>query len=63
MNASIERRSARAHIDLTDNDPDEDTKLEQVLASNKIDSRVTVIIYDVIKHVCDGKIKLKAPIK
>ena len=53
----------RAHIDSSDNDPDEDSMLAQALAYCKIDSWGTVIIYDVIKHVCDGKIKLKALIK
>ena len=52
----------RNHIDSTDNDPDENDMLGQALAYCKIDSWGTVIIYDVIKHVSDGKIKLKAKI-
>ncbi|MCQ2801445.1 MAG: DUF2779 domain-containing protein [Bacilli bacterium] len=52
----------RNHIDPTDNDPDENDMLGQALAYCKIDSWGTVIIYDVIKHVSDGKIKLKAKI-
>lgn len=50
----------RAHIDSSDNDPDEQKMLDQALAYCKIDSWGTVIIYDVIKHVSDGNIKLKA---
>ncbi len=52
----------RNHIDPTDNDPDENEMLGQALAYCKIDSWGTVIIYDVLKHVSDGKIKLKAKI-
>lgn len=52
----------RNHIDPNDNDPDEEEMLNQALAYCKIDSWGTVIIYDVIKHVSDGKIKLKAKI-
>ena len=50
----------RNHINPNDNDPDEESMLGQALAYCKIDSWGTVIIYDVIKHVMDGKIKLKA---
>lgn len=50
----------RNHIDPTDNDPDEQEMLNQALAYCKIDSWGTVIIYDILKHVSDGKIKLKA---
>lgn len=50
----------RNHINPNDNDPDENEMLGQALAYCKIDSWGTVIIYDVIKHVIDGKIKLKA---
>ncbi|MCQ2750031.1 MAG: DUF2779 domain-containing protein, partial [Clostridia bacterium] len=50
----------RNHVDPSDNDPDENEMLAQALAYCKIDSWGTVIIYDVIKHVSDGKIKLKA---
>lgn len=50
----------RNHIDPSDNDPDENAMLAQALAYCKIDSWGTVIIYDVIKHIVDGKIKIKA---
>ena len=53
----------RNHVDPKDNNPDETAMLAQALAYCKIDSWGTVIIYDVIKHVSDGKIKLKALIK
>lgn len=52
----------RSHVAPDNNDPDEDEMLKQALAYCKIDSWGTVIIYDVIKHVSDGKIKLKAKI-
>ena len=50
----------RNHINPDDNEPDEQKMLDQALAYCKIDSWGTVIIYDVIKHALDGKIKLKA---
>lgn len=50
----------RSHIDAFDNNPDEEKMLAQALAYCKIDSWGTVIIYDIIKHVADGDIKLKA---
>lgn len=39
---------------------DEDEMLNQALAYCKIDSWGTVIIYDIIKNVIEGKLKLKA---
>lgn len=50
----------RSHIDHFDNNPDEEKMLSQALAYCKIDSWGTVIIYDIIKHISDGKIKIKA---
>lgn len=50
----------RSHQNIDDNDPDEDKMLAEALAYCKIDSWGTVIIYDILKHICDGKIKLKA---
>lgn len=50
----------RNHIDPKDNDPDENEMLAQALAYCKIDSWGTVIIFDVIKNVLEGKLKLKA---
>ncbi len=50
----------RNHKNPQDNDPDEEKMLAQALAYCKIDSWGTVIIYDVLKHVLDGKIKIKA---
>lgn len=50
----------RSHIAPDNNTPDEDEMLGQALAYCKIDSWGTVIIYDVIKNICEGKLKLKS---
>ena len=50
----------RNHRDYLDNDPNEEEMLKQALAYCKIDSWGSVIIYDILKHISDGKIKLKA---
>ena len=52
----------RSHVDHDNNTPDEDEMLGQALAYCKIDSWGTVIIYDVIKNISEGKLKLKAKI-
>lgn len=52
----------RSHVAPDNNDPDEDAMLGQALAYCKIDSWGTVIIYDVIKNISEGKLKLKAKI-
>ena len=52
----------RSHVDHDNNTPDEQEMLGQALAYCKIDSWGTVIIYDIIKNISEGKLKLKAKI-
>lgn len=50
----------RSHLNETNKGPSTDDLLKQALAYCKIDSWGTVIIYDIIKNVYEGKLKLDA---
>ena len=50
----------RSHLNKTNKGPSTDDLLKQALAYCKIDSWGTVIIFDIIKNVYEGKLKLDA---